>query len=99
MPLLPPAPASGAWSPDGRLAYIGTIPPGPPRPGVSFPVLVTDTHGRNPRVVGRFPFDDHGVGTLHWLPDGRRVLFLTVNTCNGDDLFAVPAARRRRRVS
>ena len=92
----PAAPAAGAgsgvWSPDGRLAYLGPIPQGVPRPGISFPVFVTDTHGRNPRVLGRFPFDDHGVGTLHWLPDGRHVLLLTVNTCNGDDLFAVPAS-------
>ena len=55
------------------------------------PVVVTDPHGRNPRVAGRFPFDDHGYGSLRWLPDGKRVLFLTSTSCGGKGLYAVPA--------
>jgi Tol biopolymer transport system component len=84
----------GVWSRDGRLAYAdyaaayrnGT------HAGVELPVLVTDTHGRNPRVVGRVPFDDHNYSELQWLPDGRRVLFLTGSSCGGSGLFAVPAS-------
>ena len=60
------------------------------RPGVTFPVLVTDSHGRNPQVVGRFPFDDHGTSDLRWLPDGRTVLLLTSNGCGASGLFTVP---------
>jgi Tol biopolymer transport system component len=52
---------------------------------------MTDAHGRNPRVVGRFPFDDHNYSDLRWLPGGRSVLFLTGTTCGGSGLFAVPA--------
>jgi Tol biopolymer transport system component len=84
-----PLAANGVWSGAGRLAYVGQPSSTPERPGVTIPVLVTDTRGRNPRVAGRFPFDDHAGRELHWLPDGRRVLFVTANSCNGDDLFAV----------
>ena len=84
---------TGAWSRDGRLAYVGYTEAyaNARHPGVTVPVFVTDTHGRNPRVVGRFPFDDHNYSELHWLPDGRSVLFLTGTTCGGSGLFAVPA--------
>ena len=44
----------GVWSHAGRVAYVGFVG-GHVRPGVTFPVLVTDSHGRNPQVVGRFP--------------------------------------------
>jgi Tol biopolymer transport system component len=82
----------GVWSRSGRVAYIGYADAyGDIRPGVTVPVLVSDTHGRNPRVVGRFPFDDHALSELHWLPGGRRVLFLTSTSCGVTDLFAVPA--------
>ncbi len=85
---------TGAWSRDGRLAYVGYTEAyaNARHPGVTVPVFVTDTHGRNPRVVGRFPFDDHNYSELHWLPDGRSVLFLTGTTCGGSGLFAVPAS-------
>ena len=84
---------TGVWSPDGRLAYLGYAEAlrNARRPGVTIAVLVTDTHGRNPRAVGRFPFDDRNYGELRWLPGGRDVLFLTGTSCGGDGLFAVPA--------
>jgi Tol biopolymer transport system component len=81
---------NGTWSRTGRVAYVGGIAlPGGIRPGVAIPVLVSDTHGRNPRVAGRFPFDDHAYADLRWPADGRRVLFLTANSCGGKGLFAV----------
>jgi Tol biopolymer transport system component len=79
----------GAWSRTGRVAYVGAVGLHL-RPGVTFPVLVTDSHGRNPRVVGRFPFDDHAILDLRWLPDGRTVLLLTSNSCGASGLFTVP---------
>jgi Tol biopolymer transport system component len=84
---------AGTWSRDGRLAYAGYRQAfaDATRPGVTVAVFVTDTHGRNPRVVGRFPFDDHNYSDLRWLPDGRSVLFLTGTSCGGSGLFAVPA--------
>jgi Tol biopolymer transport system component len=81
----------GVWSRSGRVAYVG-YPAFPVHPGVTFPVLVTDTHGRNPQVVGRFPYDDHGNAQLQWLPDGRSVLLLTSNSCGGKSLYTVSSA-------
>ncbi len=84
---------TGAWSRDGRLAYAdfaGAFDDARKRAGAEIAVLVTDTHGRNPRVAGRFPFDDHNYSDLRWLPGGRRVLFVTGTTCGGSGLFAVP---------
>jgi Tol biopolymer transport system component len=78
----------GVWSRTGRVAYVGSgvlhV-----RPGVTFPVLVTDSHGRNPQVVGRFPLDDHAILELRWLPDSRAVLLLTSNSCGATGLFTV----------
>ena len=82
---------NGVWSRDGRLAYLGydELFARGVHPGAKVSVLVTDTHGRNPQVAGRFPFDDHGHAELQWLPGGRRVLFLTSTSCGGNGLFAV----------
>ncbi len=77
---------NGIWSADGRLAYEGRSPE---RPGATFPVFVTDTHGRHPQVVGRFPFTNNS-DELAWLPDGRRLLLLTATNCGGAGLYAVP---------
>ena len=84
---------AGVWSRDGRLAYtdIAGAPGSTRRPGVEIAVFVTDVHGRNPRIAGRFPFDDRNYRDLRWLPDGRRVLFVTGTTCGGSGLYAVPA--------
>jgi Tol biopolymer transport system component len=84
----------GVWSRSGRLAYAGfpVVYSKPAEPGVMLPVFVTDTHGRNPRIVGRFPFDDHAFEILQWLPDGKRVLFLTATNCGGKGLYAVSAS-------
>jgi TolB protein len=84
----------GAWSRDGRLAYAdfsGAYSSARDRAGAEIAVLVTDAHGHNPHLAGRFPFDDHNYSELHWLPGGERVLFLTGNSCGGSGLFAVPA--------
>ena len=78
---------SAVWSHDGRLAYIGR--PSAVRPGVTVPVFVAGSRGEHPHLVGRFPWDDHGEADLVWTPGGKRLLFLTVNTCNGSDLFGV----------
>ena len=59
------------------------------RPGVTIPVFIAGSRGEHPRLVGRFPWDDHGEADLVWTPGGKRLLFLTVNTCNGSDLFGV----------
>ncbi|MDX6596944.1 MAG: hypothetical protein QOE87_831 [Gaiellales bacterium] len=84
---------TGVWSRDGRLAYAGYAEASgnASHPGVTIPVYVTDRHGRNPRVAGRFPFDDHNYSVLRWPPGGGRVLFLTGTSCGGYGLFAVPA--------
>jgi Tol biopolymer transport system component len=84
---------TGSWSRDGRLAYAGYADAyrNSSRAGVKVTIYVTDVHGRNPRAVGRFPFDDHNYSELQWLPGGRRVLYLTGTSCGGDGLFAVPA--------
>ena len=84
---------TGAWSRDGRLAYAGYADAfrHSSRAGVTVTIYVTDVHGRNPKAVGRFPFDDHNYSQLEWLPGGRRVLYLTGTSCGGDGLFAVPA--------
>ncbi len=84
---------TGVWSRDGRLAYLDYAEAfrNARRPGVTIAVRITDTHGRNPRVVGQFPFDDRSYNELRWLPGGRHVLFLTGTTCGGAGLFAVPA--------
>jgi len=84
---------TGAWSRDGRLAYAGYADAfrNSSHAGVTVTIYVTDVHGRNPRAVGRFPFDDHNYSELQWLPGGRRVLYLTGTSCGGDGLFAVPA--------
>jgi Tol biopolymer transport system component len=81
----------GVWSRTGRLAYYGQ-PAQPVRPGATLPVLMTDTHGRNPKVVGRFPYDDHAIDDLRWLPDGRTLLALTSNSCGGKGLYVVSTA-------
>jgi Tol biopolymer transport system component len=81
----------GVWSRTGRVAYVGSLGLHL-RPGVTLPVLVTDPHGRNPRIVGRFPFDDHGTFALRWLPDGRTALLLTSNSCGASGLFTVSSA-------
>ena len=62
------------------------------RPGAKVAVVVTDTHGRNPQVVGRFPFDDHNQSQLAWRPDGRRLLYVTGTSCGGSGLFATTPA-------
>lgn len=81
----------GAWSPDGRLAYADYRGQIPRRVGGRIGVYVTDTRGRNPRLAGRFPFDNRALVELQWLPGGRRVLFAVSNICGGSGLFAVPA--------
>jgi Tol biopolymer transport system component len=81
----------GAWSRDGRLAYIGAPTGAADAPDATFPVLVTDTHGRHPRVVGRFPHSGAGGSSLGWLPDGRHLLLETMSGCEAKGLFAVPA--------
>ena len=48
--------------------------------------------GEHPHLAGRFPWDDHGEADLVWTPGGKRLLFLTVNTCSGSDLFGVSPA-------
>ena len=85
---------TGSWSHDGRLAYAGYAEAfrNSSHAGVEVTIYVTDIHGRNPRAVGRFPFDDRNYSALQWLPGGRRVLYLTGTSCGGDGLFAVPAA-------
>ena len=84
----------GVWSHTGRLAYAGfpVVYSKPAQPGLMLPVFVTDVHGRHPRIVGRFPFDDHGYNNLSWLADGKRVLLLTSSSCGGKGLYAVPAS-------
>lgn len=84
----------GVWSRSGRLAYAGfsVVYSKPAQPGLVLPVFVTDARGRHPRIVGRFPFDDHGYNNLSWLPDGKRVLFQTSSSCGGKGLYAVPAS-------
>jgi Tol biopolymer transport system component len=82
----------GAWSRDGRLAFVGYPTHFPIKPGFAMPVYVTDTHGAHPRLAGRFAYDDHAVAELHWLPDGKRVLYLTSNSCGANGLYAVSAA-------
>ena len=81
----------GVWSRAGRLAYVDYRATVRAHPGFTLPVLITDTHGRNPRVVGRFPYDPRSGWVLNWLADGRRVLVATSNDCFGKGLFAVPA--------
>jgi Tol biopolymer transport system component len=82
----------GVWSRDGRLAYVDYAGQSPRYLGGTVAVYVTDAHGRNPRVAGRFPYDDRpGSSELRWLPGGRRVLFAVANSCSGSGLFAVPA--------
>jgi len=78
---------SAVWSQDERVAYIGS--PSRVRPGVTIPVFIAGSRGEHPHLVGRFPWDDHGEADLAWAPGGKRLLFLTVNTCNGSDLFGV----------
>ena len=82
---------TGAWSSQGRLAYLG-IPRRVPPPGFRAPVYVTDVRGRSPRVVGRYPYDYAAQSELRWLPGARRVLLVTSNSCGGKGLFTVPAA-------
>ena len=55
-------------------------------------VYITDAHGQHPQVAGRVPFDDHACCALRWAPDGRHVLVSSATTCEGNGLFAVPAA-------
>ena len=87
---------TGVWSRDGRLAYADdtAVARSGGRPGSLVSVRVTDTHGRNPRVVGRFPFDPQAPAStsLRWLPGGGRVLYSTVSRCSGSGLYAVPSA-------
>jgi Tol biopolymer transport system component len=80
---------SAVWSRDGRVAYIGRPSPFPERPGVTIPVFIAGSRGQHPQLAGRFPWDDHGEADLVWTPGGKRLLFLTVNTCSGSDLFGV----------
>ena len=82
----------GTWSRDGRLAFLVYPTHFPIKPGFALPVYVTDTHGTHPRLAGRFTYDDHALGELHWLPDGKRVLYLASNTCGANGLYAVSAA-------
>ena len=79
---------TGAWSRDGRLAYVRLT--FPLAPGATAPLLVTDTHGEHPQVVGRFPADE-GPAQPTWLPDGRHVLVST-GSCGGKGLFTVSAS-------
>ena len=87
-----PGGGAGAWSPQGRLVYTAFPRQYPLPAGYRAPVYVTDAHGLHPRVAGRFPFDDHGYAELHWQADGRRVLFLTSNSCSTGGIYAVSAA-------
>jgi Tol biopolymer transport system component len=82
----------GVWSRTGRLAYIDYRGQSPRQLGGKVAVYITDSRGRNPRMVGRFAYDDApGSSELRWLPGGRRVLFSVANSCGGSGLFAVPA--------
>ena len=69
----PPRPLAGGigegtWSRDGRYAF-ATVS------GPTMTIEVGDRFGRRARVVGRFPFDDHGLSTRAWLGDGSQLLF------------------------
>jgi Tol biopolymer transport system component len=63
--------AGGAWSRDGRYAYVRYLSDD------RVAVEVGDRLGAHARSAGSFPFDDHGTSALAWLPDGSRVLYST----------------------
>jgi Tol biopolymer transport system component len=81
----------GVWSRDGRLAYVDYLGQSPRSPGGKVSVYITDVHGRNPRVAGRFAYDARAASQLVWLPGGQRVLYVATNSCSGMGLFGIPA--------
>jgi Tol biopolymer transport system component len=73
------------WSRKQQVAF--TTPAG----DASVTVQIRDLRGRG-GVVGRFPFPEGGTeDNLHWLPDGRSVLFAAAWR-TGAGLYSVPSA-------
>jgi Tol biopolymer transport system component len=79
----------GTWSRDGRYAFSRVS-------GTTITLTVGDRFGRGARVVGRFPFDDHGMSSSAWLGDGSRLLF-DDSTRDHADLWTMAADGSRQR--
>lgn len=76
----------GTWSRDGRYAFVHAA-------GTKLTIKIGDRYGHNARIVGRFPFDDHGDFSLAWLGDGSRLLY-GGSTRDHSDLWAMTADGR-----
>jgi Tol biopolymer transport system component len=74
---------AGTWSRDGRYAFAYAN-------GTKLTIKVGDRYGHGARVVGQFPFDDHGDFALAWLGDGSRLLY-GGSTRDHSDLWAMAA--------
>ena len=99
---------TGAWSRDGtaRLRRACRRVVAAHRPASTIAVMITDTHGRNPTRRRALPVRrPRAQRTLHWLPDGRRVLLphrataaaaMTSSPCRAGGGATRPARRTTR---